>query len=401
MSKIVYLGFAEEVIPNIIKPVSEEDLTSSDIIKHGTNNLFPDEMAALCRQSPYLRGVINSKVTYCGGVGFESTDKNFLTIIDEMKLHDSFKRLLLDDFIAGNSYVEIVTDEKRSFVKLFHQDTTKPRVAAKFKGFILNPNWKTRDTEKDVKIPSYPKFKKGSDGLLHSMLHVKSYEPGFKIYGIPDNYSGMKSAIIDFQADKWNKERFENAFSVDNIMIVPGVDTPEEAQEILKDLNKQNTGAENAGKTRFIFQKTLQAGEQKERPELIETGGNEDGSWIEINKLASEKILIANGWFASLAAFPQNTGFDTERILNDYKTAKLNVIDPIQKVWKDIFKKIFSDFGINSDFEFINVAPADEIDNEVLTINERREMLGKEPIEGGEKLLSNANKSDTSNIVSV
>lgn len=397
MGKVVYMGFIDEVIPSFINPVSDDYLSSSDIIPcFSGNNLFPEEMTSLARQSAYWRGVINSKVTYCAGAEFESTDQKFLDLMNEMRLHDTFKRLLLDDFITGNSYIEIVTDVKKSFVKIFHQDTTKPRVATNFEGFILNPDWASRKTELDVKIPVYPKFVKDKNGLLHSLIHIKSYEPGFKYYGIPNNYAGMKAAVIDFQADRWNKERLENNFSIDGLMIIPGVDTPEEAKKILKDINENNTGAKNAGKIRFVFQKTLNAGEQKEKPEFVGLKDKDDGSWLEVNKLASEKILIANGWYASLAAFPEATGFDTNRILNDYKIAKLNVINPVQELWIGIFTKIFSDFGFNSEFSIKNIAPIDEVDNEVLTINERREMLGKEPIEGGDVLLNKQNVNNSS-----
>lgn len=372
MARHIYLG---EVIPNFIEPVSDSSISFSDIVKFGTNNLFPIEMAALARQSAYLRGVINSKVTYCAGTNFEGED------VDE--LHASFKNLLLDDFMTGNAYIELVTDRQASFLKLYHQDTTKVRIARKFKGFILNPDWENRNEEFDINIPEFPKFKKGKDGLLHSMLHIKNYEPGFKYYGIPDNYSGMKAAIIDSQADRWNKERLENSYSSDGILIIPGVDTTEEAQKIQDDLNRKK-GAKNAGTIMPIYQKTLSQGESKEKPEFIPLTAKDDGSWLKVDEKSGEKILIANGWYASLAAFPQNTGFDTQRILNDYYMAKANVIEPIQKFWLNVFNTIFKQFNM-PEVTIVNSVPLDDI--EVMTIDERRAMLGKDPIDGGNQLL--------------
>ena len=348
IGKIVNTG---EVIPKLIQP---KDVTKEyEIIDFGNDNLFPNDMAAICRQSVTQRSILNSVVLFCAGKGF-TIDKAWESWMEDNDLHDVYYRILLDYKMTGNAYLEMVTDSKKSFLKFYHQDSTKVRRKTEG-GFMLHPDWNkyTMADQKSKYLPEYPLFKKGKDKFMHSLIQIKDYEPEFMYYGIPNWYAGLKSAIIDSQINTWNKERLENKFSIDAILAIPGVDTPEEANKVQKELNKL-TGAKNAGNLLPLFMKTLGSGESKERIELLPVKTPNEGSWLKMNALSVNQLLMINNWYASLAGFPQNNGFDTDRILTDYMVAKVNIIIPTQKRFIGIFESIMSDFGINADLQIIN-----------------------------------------------
>lgn len=360
--KITYVGEVKnlvEVIPESVKPTTQSDLQKAiQIIDFGEENKFPQEIAALSRQSVTFRSILNSVVLYCSGVGFEA-DTDW---IDEVQLWDKYRNLLLDYKLFGNSYLELVTDSKKSFLQIFHQDSTKVRVAKKG-GFYLHPFWNDYyiDDTRAKYVSSYPLFEKSKDdGLMHSIVHVKDYEPEFKFYGIPNWYAGLKTAIIDSQINTWNKERLENAFSVDGILFIPGIDDVADAKKVDEKLATLK-GAKNSGKLLPLYLKTLGTGEQREKAEFISVRKVDEGSWLRMSKLSVEQLLMIMNWYASLAGFPTPTGFDTQRIINDYKIAKTNVIDPTQTFWVKLFSKIMSDFGINSEgLSIINRTPIAE-----------------------------------------
>ena len=361
-----------EIIPNFIQPndVSKE----YEIIYFGNDNLFPNDLAAICRQSVSQRSILNSVVLYCAGEKLE-TDKAWENWLKDNDLHRVYTDVLLDYKMTGNGYLEILTDKKRTFLKFFHQDSTKVRRKTKG-GFMLHPDWNkyTMGDEKSVHLPEYPLFKKGEDNNMHSLFQIKDYEPEFKFYGIPNWYAGLKSAIIDSQTNTWNKERLQNKFSIDAILAIPGIDTPEEAKKVQKELKKLS-GARNAGSLLPLYLKTLGAGESRERIELIPVKKPDEGSWLKMNDLSTKQLLMINNWYASLAGFPQNNGFDTQRILSDYSVAKVNIIKPIQRKFTNIFEKIMSDFGINAKIKVINEPP---VTRDVRFIWEIREEQGLE-----------------------
>jgi len=385
-----------EVIPILIQP---DDVTKGwEIIEFGIDNLFPNDLAAICRQSVAQRSILNSVVLYCAGEKFE-IDAAWENWMKENKLHQVYSNVLLDYKITGNGYLEIVTDKKKSFLKFFHQDSTKVRRKTDG-GFMLHPDWNkyTTSDQKGIDIPEYPLFKKGKDGNMHSLYQIKDYEPEFKFYGIPNWYAGLKSAIIDSQGNTWNKERLENKFSIDAILAIPGVDTPEEAKKVQKQLDKLS-GAKNAGHLLPLFLKTLGAGESREKMELLETKKPDEGSWLKVNKLSTEQLLMINSWYASLAGFPQNNGFDTERILTDYSVARVNVIKPTQRRFTDIFEEIMSDFGINTELKVINEPPITHDVRFVWEIREEQGLDFDQEDENQKKLLND--NSSTSNKPSV
>jgi hypothetical protein len=170
-------------------------------------------------------------VLFCAGKGF-TIDKAWESWMEDNDLHDVYYRILLDYKMTGNAYLEMVTDSKKSFLKFYHQDSTKVRRKTEG-GFMLHPDWNkyTMADQKSKYLPEYPLFKKGKDKFMHSLIQIKDYEPEFMYYGIPNWYAGLKSAIIDSQINTWNKERLENKFSIDAILAIPGVDTPEEERQ--------------------------------------------------------------------------------------------------------------------------------------------------------------------------
>jgi len=356
-----------------IVPQSESELTfnSHDYIPFGMDNLFPQALALFSRVSPNHRGILNSKHRYIVGKGITSEDEAFL---DELKavnfegegFNSVVSKLMTDDLRFGNSWVEFITDRNGSFLWYNHLDSTKCRMAKNKEEVIIHPDWRLYKGKTDKfrrSLPIYPRWEKdqGEDGFsaLRTVVHVKDYEPEFVYYGLPDYIAAKDSVQIDFKTNKWNLARLKNAFRISGMLVVPVKDEAE-SKKVLDYINKNYIGEENQGKLLTITKSRASETEKADQTQLVETRQSDAGSWMDLHKQSTGDMIVTHSWFRSLVGLADNTGFDTQRILNEYETAKNTVINDYQEKWVDVFKKMYLEVqNRDVEMEFINQAPFD------------------------------------------
>jgi len=355
-------------------PYRSKDFEYRDFIPFGNDNLFPQALALFARSSPNHRGVIDSKNVYFLGDGIQATDEKDKEVVswldninfEKQNINELQNKFFLDEIIFNNSYVEIITDAKRSFLWINHIDSTKCRKSLDGKYIIMHPDW-SQDTGKADKkrkvYPIYPNFERIEDekyAPLRSIYHKFDYEPEFTFYGIPKYISGRDSIMIDMKTNRWNLSRLKNAFSLSGIFLVPVKDNTESAK-VLKYIDQNFKGEEKAGKLLTITKSRAQDNEKADRAQLIETKQDNDGNWINLHKQSLSDIVIAHNWYRSLTGIADNTGFDTQRILNEYQVAQKTIISRAQKSWVDLYKRIAYEVqGKEIDITFKNSPPLND-----------------------------------------
>lgn len=100
----------------------------------GDDNLFPNALALMSRRSTTHRRIINDKADYISGKGF-SFDENVSVLAQIVEcandegetLRQVLNKVAFDKALFGDAFVEIVTDEGRSFFSVYHQDASRCR----------------------------------------------------------------------------------------------------------------------------------------------------------------------------------------------------------------------------------------------------------------------------------
>ncbi|MEG2612723.1 MAG: phage portal protein, partial [Alistipes sp.] len=102
----------------------------------GDDNLFPNALALMSRRSTTHRRIINDKADYISGKGIVCDEEQALlrTFINRVNgkgetLRQLLNKLAFDKALFGNAFLEVVTDDKNTFLSLFHQDASRCRVA--------------------------------------------------------------------------------------------------------------------------------------------------------------------------------------------------------------------------------------------------------------------------------
>ncbi len=384
--KIITTDVVNLGVPNLPEEANERN--NKDWIPFGSDNLFPNALALMGRRSPVHRGILNFKAIYNNGKGFVTSDARTEAYIENVNskgesLHQVTKKLIRDYDFSGNAYLEIVTDSTRSFVNLFHKDTTKCRVSKDKSSILIHPNWGRVNRSKQLikTLPLYPEFEQ-IDGQLRSIVHFKDYEPEFSSYGIPNWIAALDAAGIGYKTNKWNISRLDNAFQSSGVLVVDGDMSEDDADKLREDFKHEFTGEGNQGKVMLIVKQLGGEGTT-----FTPFNNQKEGDWLSLHTQSASDLVTAHNWFRSLSGIADNTGFDTDRIRNEYQIAKGTVIAEEQAFFLDTIKKVMvRELALNvEDLNYVNEPPidlSDKIDIEnTISKNERRLMLGYEAVE--------------------
>ncbi len=306
---------------------SAQRVESKEFWRWGLDNNLPEALAILSRRSTAHRRILNDKADYISGKGFnyDASAPLLGNIVDRVNgkgesLRQVLNKLAFDKSLFGNAFLEVVTDEKHTFLSLYHQDATRCRVAKGSDHIILHHDWSHFRASESRSLSLYPRFERHSDGSLRSIIHYKDYEPMFSHYGVPQYIAGMNVSAIAYKTDRWNIARLDNSFQLSGVMMIDNaVDSEAEAASLARLAEQRFAG--KPGQVMFIIRDES----SDDNSRFIPIEAHNDGDWKALHDQATSDIVVAHSWFRSLSGLDYSTGFSAERILHEYEVA-LNTI---------------------------------------------------------------------------
>ena len=343
-----------------------------DFVPFGEDNNLPRQLIKLAREVPVHRAILNSKTSYIVGQGIQSSDAVTTTFLEEPNnWNESFacilKKLVFDYLTFGNCFYELVSNHNREFVHLYHQDATRVRRHVDGKRVLIHPNWKAFKGKSDKHLKSialFPERSKGEDGLYHSMVHLKDYEPEFSYYGIPGYFAGVRNIIITGLTNIWNQTRLESFFATAGMLIIPGVNTDEAADELDKLFNEYKGAlGSKANEIMIQYLSDLGPGISAQEAKFIPFARKEEGNWLDLHLQSEISLITIHNWFKTLTPYSNEKGtYESSRILNEYEVAMATVVQPAQEIFIRSFEQSLQAYNIElTDFEFINKPPVSRI----------------------------------------
>ena len=329
-----------------IYSLSSQRIESKEFWRWGVDNNLPDALALLSRRSTAHRRILNDKADYISGKGFNYNSSAPLLgdIVERVNgdgesLRQVLNKLAFDKSLFGNAFLEVVTDEKHSFLSLYHQDATLCRVAKGSDHIILHHDWQHFRASEAQSLSLYPRFERHADNTLRSIIHYKDYEPMFSHYGVPQYIAGMNVSAIAYKTDRWNIARLDNSFQLSGVMMIDNaVDSEAEAASLARMAEQRFAG--KPGQVMFIIRDES----SDDNSRFIPIEAHNDGDWKALHDQATSDIVVAHSWFRSLSGLDYSTGFSAERILHEYEVALNTVIlgeqsellEPIERAISEI-----------------------------------------------------------------
>ena len=387
-------AFVNLSTPIISQEVKDLDRLREDFMPFGADNLFPQYLAELKRQSSTHRSVLAQKTTFTTGGGFLTDNEALKDFIEDVNadgesLKDCFKKLADDFFTYGNAYLEGVVYD--GGVNFYHKDASTARIAKNKKYIYFNSDWAnySKNKEKTQRVPIYPNISQS-----RFIIHYKDYESTFNFYGLPDYVAALEHIAIDYEIGKFNHTSFKNGFSPSAIVTVNGDFGEAEAEKFVETAKDTLTGSGNNSKILFL----VKNGDDANSTDVQIINNKEDGDFLDLQKLTDQNIITAHRWQPALSGIVSsgkmnNTGSE---IRIAYDLAMSTVIRDTTNILLEPIKRIINaEVGIDTDDLSVVYEPpisflADIDPKQVLTINEQRAMLNKDlpEIEDGELLIS-------------
>ena len=288
-------------------------------------------------------------------------------------------KIVADKLLYGNAYVAMLScKNSKELVVLSPEETEVMVENGKITGYSYGSG-----TEKKI-------FKINNSNGASNILHIKSYNPNSDLYGISCVEAASKPIALHDNASDWNSELLKNGARPSGALMVKDghVLTDEQFVRLREQLYKRYTGAGNASKP-LLLEGGLEWKEMSMRPK--------DMDFLESRNTASREVALAFG------VPPQLLGINGDNTYSNMQEARLGfweetaipLLDKLSDAFSSWFSKLYSE-SIHIDFDLESIsALTNKRQNlwskissaDFMTTNEKRALVGLDPIKGGDKLV--------------
>lgn len=221
-------------------------------------------------------------------------DKDYTRAEDFVNTYlEELHNFQLDDEIFGNSYLEIVRNNKGEVAEVYHIPGKDTQLMIENKKRYLRTN--IAGTYIDY-IPYLGTSYDKDDKDRHEYIHRKNYNPVNRYYGTPD-YSGAIGAIyLDDSAKTFNTNRFSDPVP-ETLIALAGMADDDATEKAIKDFFTNNFGdSSKAGRKALLLQFEEMVGGLKEKLHIEKLEReNKDASFRGMRQDNREEIISAHG----------------------------------------------------------------------------------------------------------
>lgn len=295
----------------------------------------------------------------------------------------------LDDEIFGNSYLEVVRNNKREVAEIYHIPANGTQLMIENKKRFLRTN--IAGTYIDY-IPYMGTKYEPDEKSRHEYIHRKNYNPVNRYYGTPD-YAGAIGAIyLDDSAKTYNTNRFSDPVP-ETLIALAGMADDDATEKAIKDFFTNNFGdSTKAGRKALLLQFEEMVGGLKEKLHIEKLEReNKDASFRGMRQDNREEIISAHGLSPRLVGLESASRLGGGgEVREQLKLMNELIFLPRKKSMARIINNLFLGMGIDKwKIQFDNLEFANAVEDAqfytqmviagVITADEARTELGYGP----------------------
>jgi len=229
-----------------------ESANSKGFVNYGDDNLFPQYLIDLFHSSSTHNALTTTIATMVFGEGFDATTLDGRLAFNQWNLNDELRKACVDFQIQGGFALEVNWSlDRTTIANVSHLPFENIRSGfvnedEKVDYYYYSKDWSSKRAEVDEICTFDPERK-----LDHptQILYVKPFSPGSFYYPKPCYTGSIDYIELDKEIGKYHINNIKNGMSPSfSIHFKNGIPPQEERNRIRMDIERQMTGASNAGK---------------------------------------------------------------------------------------------------------------------------------------------------------
>lgn len=268
-------------------------------ITWGKKNLYPDDIAELYYNSPTLKSCVDFAVTSIIGDGIDYEASNF-NPKEMMPSYEStwetfIRNLALDYVLYGTFSFQIIRNKDGKTYSYYHQPISTVRCGERDKDgqithYYICQDWSKTGLYTPVEIERFGFNDEQKITARKPYLFVyEDYQPSLDYYSIPRFVAAIKAAQTEAEHIKYDLNTAVNGFTSRGVLVLPTMETEDEKQEMLLNVQKSFTGSDGAASVIMMFSD----GTESQLPHFvsIDSGNDSIDLYEASNKRTIERIV--------------------------------------------------------------------------------------------------------------
>ncbi len=244
--------------------VSSEELENkAGWVDYGLDNNYPNYLIELFQNSPIHNAICVGTAEMIAGKGFKSDPKT-MALLERWKCEKQILSIASDVKIQGGEYLEVIpTRDFKGIAQVNHLPFENVRVAYdedtdKITGVWYSKDWndKRKKKNKPYFIPLFKGLPTSPDDITPTRYVVYNFKQsvGSNYYPRPDYFGALHYIEIAQQIGVFHLNNILNGFFPSIIaQFNNGQPDPEKAGEVVRNMERNLSGARNAGKMVVLF----------------------------------------------------------------------------------------------------------------------------------------------------
>ena len=352
------------------------------IVSTTANNLFPQIISKIAKESSTLKAVINSFAEYVSSGDIIAPDSFLDKIYNDLNADYDWtelaRRVSKDRRTFGYGFIQEVRIGKEVFV--YHIDASKVRfleyLGSAPEAVAISKDWNDNKIE-PVEVSLYPNYTQ-IDNKKVRIIPMVDYESGSFDYPFPMWSGAFYDAQVESFIGQYNANQFENGITLSSILMFDlGDITSEEDLRSKKYKLEQEIKGTTGGRSgkALIVPKSGDV----EAPEYVTYPMEKDGSWKELQSMVENNIVKACSWFRSLAGLESAGSLgNNQQLRNEWELAERQIRNEQDKIMGALMMAFEGTIYDVKDIAFNNQSPMNVI-NEVAAITtllQNRDQIG-------------------------
>jgi len=277
-------------------PVFSEVLSRYPWVFYGDSNLLPQYFIELFDNCSIHKSVIMSKVNQIMGDGIVSLNNPMATVNlvnPSENVSEIMRKCALDYMLFGGFALEVIkTKDGNGIAEIYHIDFSRVRSGKlndedKIDCYYYCPDWKFTKKFPPVEIKAFNMDEKDP----HQIVYFKNYIPSMSYYAIPDWSAGQRAIEIDIEMKNFHMNNLRSGM-VPSLWINynNGIPGEEEQRTLVRALEEQYSGSDNAGRAVISFNESKELA-----PEITQIPRNDNDNYYQaLNDDITRNILSAH-----------------------------------------------------------------------------------------------------------